>query len=71
MGTGDILLLYTDGLSEHARGTEPYFPGRLEEVIRNAKHQGAKDIVRDIQTDVLAFAPPSDDISLVVIKKTR
>ncbi len=31
MGTGDILLLYTDGLLEHARGSEPYFPQRLEQ----------------------------------------
>jgi hypothetical protein len=31
MGAGDILLLHTDGLVDHARGDEPYFPGRLEQ----------------------------------------
>ena len=32
MGEGDILLLHTDGLGEHARGDEEYFPSRLEAV---------------------------------------
>ena len=36
-GTGDILLLYTDGLADHRRGEEDYFPGRLEAVLRRVK----------------------------------
>src|SRR6185503_19479599 len=34
MGSGDILLLHTDGLAEHSRGDEPYVPARLEERLR-------------------------------------
>ena len=30
MGSGDILVLYTDGLSEHSNGEQYYFPARLE-----------------------------------------
>jgi len=71
MGAGDILLLFTDGLSEHARGDEPYFPGRLEQLLRSVKHMRAREIVQKIREDVLSFAPLSDDISVVVIKKTR
>jgi serine phosphatase RsbU (regulator of sigma subunit) len=70
MGRGDILLLYTDGLLEHARGDEPYFPGRLEQTIREVKHRKAKEIFEAIQVDALDFAAPSDDISIVVIKRT-
>src|SRR3989442_1736788 len=70
MGMGDILLLYTDGLLEHARGNEPYFPQQLEETVRSVKHQGAKQIFDTIKLDVLDFAAPSDDISVVVIKRT-
>ena len=70
MGTGDILLLYTDGLLEHARGNEQYFPDHLEQKVRELKHQRARQIFDGIKTDTLNFAEPSDDISIVVIKRT-
>jgi serine phosphatase RsbU (regulator of sigma subunit) len=69
MGTGDILLLYTDGLQEHERAGVPYFPGRLEDAIRGAKHLSAVDIVHTVLDDLRTFADPADDVSLVVIKK--
>ena len=47
MGAGDILLLHTDGLVEHCRGHESYFPARLEQVLRQVKHQRAADILTD------------------------
>ena len=68
MGEGDILLLHTDGLSEHCRGSEYYFPARLEQKIREVKDLTAAGIFDAVTGDVLAFAEPSDDISLVVIK---
>ncbi len=70
MGQGDILLLHTDGLAEHSRGDEPYFPGRLEDTIRQVKHQGAGGIYEAIKADLLDFAEPTDDVSFVVIKRT-
>jgi len=69
MGSGDILLLYTDGLQEHTRGDDPYFPDRLEHTIRGAKHLSAIDIVHTVLNDLRTFANPADDVSLVVIKK--
>lgn len=69
MGQGDILLLYTDGLSEHQRDAEDYAPVRLEQVIREHKAASAADIYNAVMADVLAFGPPADDISLVVIKR--
>jgi serine phosphatase RsbU (regulator of sigma subunit) len=69
MGSGDILLLYTDGLQEHKRGDDPYFPDRLEHTIRGAKHLSAIDIVHTVLNDLRTFANPADDVSLVVIKK--
>lgn len=68
MGTGDILLLHTDGVREHARGDERYFSERLERTIRGAKHRSAKDIVHTIIDDLRAFADPVDDVTLIVIK---
>ena len=68
MGAGDILLLHTDGLTEHARGGEFYAPGRLEQTLRQVKHQSARDIFGAIKEDLLSFSRPTDDISVVVIK---
>jgi serine phosphatase RsbU (regulator of sigma subunit) len=70
MGQGDILLLHTDGLSEHGSKDEPYFPDRLERKLRDVHHLSAKGIFDAIIEDVRAHGEPSDDISIVVIKRT-
>jgi len=71
MGRGDILILYTDGLSDHRdSGGHKYFPGRLEERLRETKQLPSRDIFQRIQSDVLAFnSQPDDDITFVIIKK--
>jgi hypothetical protein len=68
MGAGDILLLHTDGLSEHAADDELYFPDRLEHKLREVKHRSARDIYEAVMADLFAFSPPADDLSLVVVK---
>ena len=69
MGQGDILLLYTDGLAEHIRGSDEYFPTRLEAVVRETKRGSAREVFEAVKADVTAFNTPNDDISLVVIKR--
>lgn len=68
MGAGDILLLHTDGLVDHGKQDDPYFPTHLEQKLRAVKHLGAREIFEAVKADLLAFAAPSDDISIVVIK---
>ena len=68
MGAGDILLLHTDGLADHRRGDEEYSPRALERRVREVKDRDARGIYEAVMEDVLAFAPPADDISLVVVK---
>ncbi len=70
MGVGDILLLQTDGLYEHSLGEQSYTPEKLERAIRETKDLPPHDIVAAIREDMVRFAPPQDDTSLVVIKKT-
>jgi serine phosphatase RsbU (regulator of sigma subunit) len=71
MGAGDILLLHTDGLAEHGRKhINGYFPHQLEKKLRDVKHLGAKEIFDAVTEDLRTFADPSDDISIVVIKRT-
>ena len=69
MGRGDILVLYTDGLSEHAAGDRLFAPDVLESTVRRVKNESAREIVAAIREDMLRFAPPQDDISLVVVKR--
>jgi serine phosphatase RsbU (regulator of sigma subunit) len=69
MGTGDILLLQTDGLFEHDNGDDLFAPRHLEQTIRRVKELPPHDIVDAIYEDMVRFAPPTDDTSLVVIKK--
>ena len=70
MGTGDILLLYTDGLLEHGDGNETYFPRHLEAKVREVKHRNAREIFEAIKSHLLGFAERTDDISFVIIKRT-
>jgi serine phosphatase RsbU (regulator of sigma subunit) len=70
MGHGDILLLYTDGISEHAdTDGRLYAPEHLEVTIRRVKHLPPQEIVAAIREDADRFSVPQDDASLVVIKK--
>ena len=69
MGAGDILLLHTDGFSDHRDGDVNYVPARLEQTLRAVKHLSAREIYEAIITDLVAFADPNDDVSLVVIKR--
>jgi serine phosphatase RsbU (regulator of sigma subunit) len=71
MGPGDILLLYTDGLAEHRRGDEVYLPDRLERQLREVKDGSAAEIHRHLLSDALDWATAEDDVTLVVIKRTR
>jgi serine phosphatase RsbU (regulator of sigma subunit) len=68
MGRGDILLLHTDGLSEHQDGDRDYFPRHLETTLRAVKTRGARQIYEAIVEDVKRFAELTDDVSFVVIK---
>jgi len=69
MGEGDILMLCTDGLVEHSREQERYFPGRLEQKLREVVDRPASEIFEAIKEDVRSFSQPVDDISIVVIKR--
>jgi serine phosphatase RsbU (regulator of sigma subunit) len=71
MGMGDVLLLYTDGLSEHSRNHETYVPQHLEGRMREVKHGTAREIYQSIREHVMAFASAGDDVSLVVIKRSQ
>jgi len=69
LSPGDILLLYSDGLMDHQRGEEAYFPNHLEEILRRSRDLSASGICDAIADDLRQFAQAADDISLIVVKR--
>jgi len=69
MGSGDILILLSDGLSEHSRGEAAFFPLQLQSVLRDTKEGSAREIFEAIHRNLLEFSDPHDDISYVVVKR--
>ena len=69
MGNGDILLLYTDGLSELSNGRGEYIPDHLETFLRRNKDRTSREIAEALRQDLFSFSCPHDDVSFVVIKR--
>ena len=71
---GDVLVLYTDGLTEAENVlAEPYGEDRLLEVVRAYASRPATEIKQAIIHSVITFmgaAPPFDDMTLVVVRYT-
>jgi serine phosphatase RsbU (regulator of sigma subunit) len=66
MGQGDLLFLYTDGLLDPC---SPFTQPEMERVASSAKDATAREICERIVQAWRAAAEPSDDMSLVVIKR--
>ena len=69
LGAGDILLLYTDGLSEQHEGRSNFCETHLEETLRENKSRSAREISAAIRQSLRRFCPPEDDLAMIVIKK--
>ena len=71
---GDILVFYTDGLTEAENvRREPYGDNRLVETVRGAATRPAGGVMEAITHSVKYFmgaAPPFDDMTVVVLRYT-
>ena len=68
---GDILTLYTDGITESMNASKDLFgEDRLKDVIRSRRGGFAAEIARAIRETVGAFSggEPEDDLTLVIVK---
>jgi phosphoserine phosphatase RsbU/P len=69
---GDLLVLFTDGVSEAMNAaSEEYGEERLEAIIRKAGRWGAQGLIDIIHQDIIAHAhgaPQSDDITMMVMR---
>ena len=70
----DILLLYTDGVTEiYDEGEEEFGIERLRDLVTASRHLSAREITALVKEKVLEFAAnrtPQDDFTLVVLKAT-
>jgi sigma-B regulation protein RsbU (phosphoserine phosphatase) len=71
--TGDMLVLYSDGVTEaNNPDYDEFDEERFIEVLRNHRHEAASAIVEAVTkalTEFAAGAPQADDITLVVAKR--
>jgi sigma-B regulation protein RsbU (phosphoserine phosphatase) len=69
---GDVLVLFTDGVSEAmSKDAVEYGEDRLLDMIRQTRSANAQEIITSIQQDVTTHshgAPQSDDITMMVLK---
>ncbi len=70
---GDVLICYTDGVTEAIDGVDEEFGvPRLSAAAANARTHSSDEILRAIDTSLSTFTgerPPFDDVTLVIIKR--
>jgi phosphoserine phosphatase RsbU/P len=73
LAPGDLIALYTDGVTEAANPSgEEFGEERLAALVRSMRDQPADEIVNAIHTAVTEFtegAPAADDITVVVARR--
>ena len=73
VSAGDVLVIYSDGISESMNADNELFgEERTVEIVRQHRHLGAADILEKVLEGARQFAggrPQSDDMTLVVIKR--
>jgi sigma-B regulation protein RsbU (phosphoserine phosphatase) len=71
---GDILVLFSDGVTEAADPKDQEFgEERLADLVAGMRDRPAREIVEKIHEAVMAFtegAPAADDITVVVVRRT-
>jgi phosphoserine phosphatase RsbU/P len=69
LSEGDRMILYTDGITEVARGNEEFGENRLIEVLREYRKQNAAKIQREILGHVAEFSGEEfqDDATLILL----
>lgn len=73
VNSGDLLVLYTDGLTEAQDSSQEFFgEGRLQEIVRDNLNLPCHDLCDTILKEVTTFAgdsPHADDITLIVVRR--
>jgi sigma-B regulation protein RsbU (phosphoserine phosphatase) len=72
---GDVVVMYTDGISEaEDEHGEQFSPTRIEQVVRANPTHTARELTQDIVAAVLDWAGekgPGDDLTLIVLRSLK
>ncbi|MBO0719184.1 MAG: SpoIIE family protein phosphatase [Blastocatellia bacterium] len=72
LGSGDVVVIYTDGVTEAVNSNNEMFGDeRLEKLVRKSAALSAEEIKNRILDDLLGFTrglPQGDDITMIVLK---
>jgi phosphoserine phosphatase RsbU/P len=72
LGSGDVIVMFTDGVSEAMNGDEEDFTEeRLEEVLKRVRTESPSEIIEQIQLALehhTQGTPQSDDITMLVLR---
>lgn len=68
--SGDTLVFYTDGVTEHRRGPDQFGPERLAQALRRAASLTADGLIGAVRQAVEDFSaePQRDDIAIVAVR---
>jgi len=70
LDAGDLIVLYSDGLTEARRGVEEFGPEGVRRVLDAHHREGAAGILRALLAAVQSFADqPLDDVTVVILKQ--
>jgi serine phosphatase RsbU (regulator of sigma subunit) len=70
LAAGDLLVIFSDGVTEAAHNEEEYGEARLIQELQACRHLSASEIVQAIFANVQEFSAgaPSDDLTLLIAK---
>ncbi len=74
LAPGDLIFVFSDGVTEAERNDEQYGEQRTEQMVINARDKSSSEIVDCLMKDVNAFmgdAPRSDDITILTAKRVE
>ncbi len=71
---GDLLFVFSDGVTEAERDNEQYSEERMEKAVCREAGKEPSDLVRSLMDDIENFlqdAPRTDDITMLAVKRTE
>jgi serine phosphatase RsbU (regulator of sigma subunit) len=69
LGSGDVLVAYTDGLVERRDVGVETGEHRLRDYLASCRNRSAVEITRGIEHRLLDGSVPDDDVALVVVRR--